>query len=579
MKMIGRISTWLVLGSVGIVFSGVSTQAAHAQMCTLSPDLSSPTESGKDASTLPFVACNGQVGFRTSELAEDDSDLNLDGDTNDFVFQVLDLDTSLITNVGIDGSGVLACGGDYFAFGVSEAREDNHNLNGDFDSTDFVLHVYDASADSIDNVGLAVTQVVVSDSLVAFTVPESGEGVDLNGDLDLLDQVLHVYDPATTVTTNVGQATIGALQINGHVVAFLTPEGGQGQILNNDGDTSDNVVQVYDAALSVLTNTMQHADDAILFDGDVVAFRTNERRQGIGTLNGDNDLRDSVPQVYCVTGATCATAGVTQTVPIAALNSLALSGDYLAFVSRERDQGVDMNADNDRRDHVLHVYRISTGTVTSSSLASTARTPAISGNYVAFLVPERAQARTDLNGDGDTNDAVYHVYDASSSSATNTLRGTHPGERRFQASGDYLAFVTTERNNGRTDATGDGDARDVLVELWQLSSAGPSQCGEIAADRSTSINLADGKVVFRASERDTGDDLNGDLAMNDKVVAILDGVGNSIEVLDIEALHVGNQQDFLIEDGHIVYRAREATVFLDLNNDGDTEDNVLMQYP
>jgi len=548
-------------------------------MCSLTPDSASPTESGEDASTLSFVGCNGRVGFRTSELAQDSSDMNLDGDTNDFVFQVLDLASSMVTDVGIDGSGVLACGGDFFAFGVSEAREDNDNLNGDFDATDFVLHVYDAGSNSLDNVGLAVSQVVASDSLVAFTVPEAAEGTDLNGDLDLLDQVLHVYDPATTLSTNVGQAVIGQLQISGDVVAFLTPEGGQKQILNGDGDTSDNVVQVYDAALSSLTNTMQQSDEGILFDGDVIAFRTSEKRQGIGTLNGDTDIRDSVPQVYCVTNGTCASAGVTQTVPFAALGTLALSGDFLAFVTRERDQGVDLNADNDLRDGVLQVYRISTATTVSSSLASTNRTPAISGSYVGFLVPERAQARTDLNGDGDTSDAVYHVFNAASSSATNTMRGASVGEKRFAAAGDVFGFVTTERNNGRTDETGDDDARDTIVELWPLSSAGPTQCGEVAADRSTSIVVGDDKVLFRASERDSGQDLSGDLTLTDKVVAILDGNTNTLEVLDIEALHVGSLQDFLIVDGYVVYRVREATALLDLNGDGDTEDNVLVQYP
>jgi hypothetical protein len=36
----------------------------------------------------------------------------------------------------------------------------------------------------------------------------------------------------------------------------------------------------------------------------------------------------------------------------------------------------------------------------------------LDGNLGAFLVDEQQQGNTDLNGDGDTWDAVLHVYDA-----------------------------------------------------------------------------------------------------------------------------------------------------------------------
>src|SRR5205814_395539 len=83
-----------------------------------------------------------------------------------------------------------------------------------------------------------------------------GEGTtDFNGDGDTGDSVVQVYPvtaPSGTAWTNVGQAA-DTVDVAGSVVAFITPEAAQGhQDLNGDGDTTDRVLQVYDADAGTL---------------------------------------------------------------------------------------------------------------------------------------------------------------------------------------------------------------------------------------------------------------------------------------------------------------------------------------
>src|SRR5690242_1018974 len=78
---------------------------------------------GLDATPGKFVVCNGRVAFRTSESHQAMSDLNGDTEANDQVLHVVDLASGIATNIMLDASGPLACGGDLFAFGVSEANQ------------------------------------------------------------------------------------------------------------------------------------------------------------------------------------------------------------------------------------------------------------------------------------------------------------------------------------------------------------------------------------------------------------------------------------------------------------------------
>src|SRR5438067_148885 len=89
-------------------------------------------------------------------------------------------------------------------------------------------------------------------------------------------------------------------------------------------------------------------------------------------------------------------------------------GLVILLVSEAAQGGVDLNGDGDADDLVLHVFS-APGVLTNVGLA--ASTPLVGGQLVAFVVPEASQGHTDLNGDGDSNDFVVHVFDARSGTA------------------------------------------------------------------------------------------------------------------------------------------------------------------
>ncbi len=237
------------------------------------------TNTATDASGGDFVTCNGRVGLRTSEQLQAQTDLNSDVDANDKVLQILTLGSGIIDNVGVDASGVLACGGNLFAFGASEFSQ-GLDLNGDGDIFDSVLQVYNAGTLTLANVGLAVADAKASATRVAFSVPEALQGLlgtDLNGDGDMGDIVLHVFDGVALTTTNVGQDASSTITVSGDRVAFLTSEAAQNNTtLNSDLDALDYVLQVYDAAALTLTNTGRQSEPDFRFDGQVLAFRVRE---------------------------------------------------------------------------------------------------------------------------------------------------------------------------------------------------------------------------------------------------------------------------------------------------------------
>ena len=106
-------------------------------------------------------------------------------------------------NVGFTRDQILE--GDLVAFRVHESREDNVDLNGDGDASDLVLHIYDANANTTTNLGLDADHFDLHGNLVAFRVHEGRQGnTDLNGDGDTAASVLHVYDVATEAIINLG---------------------------------------------------------------------------------------------------------------------------------------------------------------------------------------------------------------------------------------------------------------------------------------------------------------------------------------------------------------------------------------
>src|SRR5437870_1807110 len=98
--------------------------------------------------------------------------------------------------------------------------------------------------------------------------------------------------------------------------------------------------------------------------------------------------------------------------------------------------------------------------------------PWASGDWVAFLVPEEDR---DLNGDGDTKDSVLHVVDVRTLQVINLGLAVDPILAKADAgppvaiSGNTLAALISERDQGNKDLNGDGDATDNVLEIVDLT--------------------------------------------------------------------------------------------------------------
>ena len=120
---------------------------------------------------------------------------------------------------------------DVLAFLVYEPRQ-GVDLNGDMTLDDFVPHVYDISSATTTNLALEGRFPALGEGLLAFLVRESKQEQDLNGDLDQVDQVAHVYEPATGTLTNLGLDS-NLFRVGTTIAAFQVRES-PGNDLNGD---------------------------------------------------------------------------------------------------------------------------------------------------------------------------------------------------------------------------------------------------------------------------------------------------------------------------------------------------------
>lgn len=477
-----------------------------------------------------------------------------------------------VINLALAADGMVV-GDRAVAILAKESAQGNTDLNGDSDRTDVVLHVWDATDESLDNTGLALVTwsgwPEVTRRRVFFTVYEPAQGTtDFNHDGDANDLVLHYVDVDSGNVINLGFA-VSAFQTDGNRVAFLVDEAAQGADLNGDLDLNDEVLHLHDAAFGITRNLQVACDSRPHFDlaGDVLAFLVDEQDQGGGDFNGDGDAWDAVLGIHRILANTTGNTALSAHTPLPQFGN---DGTIVAILVRESAQGVSLNGDGDLFDEVVHVVDPVTGTVTNLSLA--AAEPHVDGGMVAFRAPEDGQG-VDFNGDGDLSDQVYHLYRAFPPLLVNT------GHAGFQNAMDLeagrLAFLVHESSDGGFDRNGDGDTDDHVLHLYDIATASTTNLGFDAAQYP---EIEAGRVLFTVSESGQNDtDLNGDGDSNDPVLhfyrivpgyAYNSGIANGPSQFQFSV--DGPLAAFLLSEG--------AQGGLDVNGDGDSIDWVLQLH-
>jgi hypothetical protein len=230
------------------------------------------------------------------------------------------------------------------------------------------------------------------------------------------------------------------------------------------------------------------------------------------------------------------------------------------------------------------------------------------GSRVALPVPESEQGGSDLNGDGDSDDRVIHLWSASrglentaaamcpdsapivlypggfafavGEEQSNCVMAVYePGtgvksldlqvsfelwERVATGAGGFAFLALESANSIETDLNGDGDYGDEVVHFYRTGS-GVENLGLAASW----VSPGGGSVAFGVSEfRQAGTDLNGDGDDSDVVVHLYDPVGG-VTNLGVSSFFGGVAA---MTDGYGIQTFEESQGDTDLNGDGDTRD-------
>lgn len=327
---------------------------------------------------------------------------------------------------------------------------------------------------------------------------------------------------------------------------------------NQDGDTEDRVSILYEPRTG-----LQHlvpVNGGTVLDGSRVLVLVEERGHHGRDLNGDGDVKDRVLHSY-----NPKTGALKRVAPLAlglTIGVLPTESSILFSVSERAQARTDLNGDNDRNDeNVLHVYDRKTG-VTQNIGFDLASSPILVDETVFFSVAEPNQ-KMDLNGDGDMRDAVIFTFDLATGTTTNLKLAGFVD----RPSGHRIPIYVSEFSQG-ADLNGDGDQSDTILIVRDVATNSDLDLG------SSTTAIFDGNRLFYAKAELPGQDLNEDGDENDLVLQILD-----LETGGLINTRLATVSGVVIAGSHLAIMVDEASqAGADLNGDGDNIDQVLHSF-
>lgn len=337
---------------------------------------------------------------------------------------VSDRATGIATDLGWRAFSAVHSQGGIAAFALHEAENGQQDLSGDGDANDVVVAVVGSNGGPttilpLEGAANLPTLIALGPHRLVALRPEGGPfGQDLNGDADTLDRVLHVYDDRTGALVNLGRAYAPAgpllADVEGERIAFGVAE--QAVDWNGDGDVSDLVVEMIDGSNTSIAfvglAVRQLAAGSIQISRGQLGILVDEAAQGVD-FDGDGQLLDVVPHVF---------DPVRWWLPPVNLGVSTLWSMSPAFHFHQgraslivRESNVDLNGDGDVFDNVLVVR----GTTPNSTLdTNVAMAPGFAtatnaqrerDGVIVFTAVESVSGNTSLNGDADTADIVAFV--------------------------------------------------------------------------------------------------------------------------------------------------------------------------
>ncbi len=412
-----------------------------------------------DAGCKPSIS-NNIIAFRISE-SNLGIDLNGDRYIEDSCLGYFDISNSRVVYTSTYCQPLSPKVSDNFISFTQREDVAVMDLTGDGDFNDYVPVVFNILTGELINSRSPTSSALfapdISGGKIAYSVFESGAGIDLNGDGDIIDDVLGYFDIPSRKIVNLRR--IGAPVISNRVIAFST----------------GTYFSYFDFQTQEIIDTqIKHAYGSLAVDNDKIAFLTSEASLG-EDLNGDGDTLDYIVRYYDATTKQVFNTGAEST----RYAYPAIAGNIIAFVTSEAvvgPLGEDLNGDGDKLDNVVRYYDISTGRIVNTKAETISTVPATSRNIIAFLTYEGSvgPSGVDLNGDGDKYDKIVRYYDIASGTIGNT--GERANDDSVSVSNNIIAFATVESGIGRSgvDVNGDGDKSDNIIRYVIVGAQNPT---------------------------------------------------------------------------------------------------------
>lgn len=489
---------------------------------------------------------SGDLRLVVASEAAQGADLDWDGDLADQVLELLDLSTGLLTNTAMAAvepfrRGDIAppppfgCTDSLAVFQTSELAS-GRDLDGDGTPDEVVSWVFDRVRSELNPLPFTYSSLELEGEVAAMVEDLAGGGT-----------ALHVYDARDGSLRTLADEPSALMAVGDRVVAFTLDEAGALD-LDGDGDTSDPfVLHFYDADTLRTRNSLFAARLPVLFVGGFAAFDVSEAERH-EDLDGDGDTADQVLVLV---------EPRTGRVRLLGLSSASIAAypepDPELALLLVQENGRDRNGDGDGFDRVGMAYDPVTDRLSDSGLA--AGFPLMrSGPWLGLIVPELDQGQGDLDGDGTEDGFVVEALDLRTGQArrlgfagsllgplehgflglasptgfpgelvawdARTLRLEHVGadaRSTLGRSGDVALLIVREHE----DRNGDGDADDLVLELWD-GRTGALQGLGLAWSGGDSRLGPHGHGVLVISETAQGVDLNGDGDLLDQVLHTLD---------------------------------------------------------
>ncbi len=302
-----------------------------------------------------YVRLGDWVAVLTRESAQGSRDLNGDRDFADEVMALYQISTRKLTITGLDGSYGYELTSKLLAVGVEEERQGGRDLNGDMDAKDVVAHVWELATGQVTNLKLDCSgDLVAADAMVALVTNEDAQNkTDLNHDGDALDDIAQIWVIGSTKTLNLARDASGGIAVSMNRVALACSESAQNEKdLNGDRDMGDTVLMIYNRETNRVTNTQLAVESMEACPEGYLAWLVPEPDQGEKDLNRDGDADDSV--LYAMDMGTQTTVSTS----LAAGEVASITANAIFFTVSETDQGGrDQNGDGDPDGDILFLAR------------------------------------------------------------------------------------------------------------------------------------------------------------------------------------------------------------------------------